>query len=145
MKIPGKLADPMMKILRMFLYLVLIVLIGGVGCWISLGQHWVNPSATSFDGFLGNLGTFAVSVAVMAFADFLLLPASVYNSTKALCLYVLMALAVGSGILVVVWHPEWIWWLGTASLGLAVFEWIVVNLGNQNFDEPGSILGGDVE
>jgi len=134
-----------MKILRMLLYLILIVLIAGMGCWISLGQYLsldAPRSPESFNVFLGNLGTFAISVAVMAFADFLLMPGSVYASTKALGLYVLMALSVAAGVLSLVWHPCFIIWICVGGLSIAVIQWFMVNLDNPSFENPAGIIGG---
>lgn len=67
-----------------------------MGCWISLFQHWREPTWDKYYAFLGSMGTFAISVTCMAFADFLLVEEDEYRGTRALGLFLLMAV---SGIL----------------------------------------------
>jgi hypothetical protein len=48
------------KFLRLIVYPLLILLIGGLGFWISLFQHRLSPEPVKFYAFLGSLGTFSI-------------------------------------------------------------------------------------
>lgn len=78
-----------MKIGRLLLYLILVLLFGGAGCWIALGQHLYNPEIYGYNIFLSNLGTFSVSVGVLAYADRILSRKQI-DPTIALLIFFLM-------------------------------------------------------
>lgn len=124
-----------MKFVRLFLYLALIVAIGGLGCWISLVQYRLSPEPRVISGFLGNLGTFSISVAVMAFADFLLMSGTSYSSTRALLLFVWMSLAVIASATTLVIQAPFMLGVAIAAGVMALVEWIIVNVQNPSFED----------
>ncbi len=136
-----------MKLVRLGLYLLLIVLIGGLGVWISLVQYWRTPPPQTIYAFLGNLGTFSISVAVMSFADFLLMASSGYNSTRALFLLVWMAVAVVASATALVLQVPLMLGVAIGASVMALTEWVIVNINNPSFDvaaNPQVTLGGNL-
>jgi len=133
-----------MKIFRLCLYLLLIVLIGGLGVWISLVQHWRASNPQTIYTFIGNLGTFSISVAVMSFADFLLMAG--YSSTRALLLLVWMAIAIVASAASLILQVPLMLGVAIGAAIMALVEWLFVNFSNPVFDvasNPQATLGGD--
>lgn len=141
---------PVMKLRphkRRLIYLALIVGIGGLGFWITGCQHLLNPTALSGFSFCDNLATFSISLAVMAFADHLVISQNNFQPTGALGRFAIMALAVASGVVpLVLKHgigiiSSWI------SFFLALGIWWCVHATNQTLDDQGSpqsALGGEL-
>lgn len=131
---------------RLVLYLLLILVIGGLGCWISLFQYWQEPSCGRFYAFLGSVGTFAISVTCMAFADLLLVEEDDYRGTRALGLFLLMAVTgILGAVAVFVQMPAMIW-VALLSLIGTLFEWWLVHRKDPTFaaDPPADVtLGGN--
>ena len=136
-----------MKFVRLVLYFLLILIVGGLGCWISLGQHMHEPKGTDIYPFVGNLGTFSVSVAVMAYADFLLMSVNAFSVTRALFLLVLMIVGGIAGVIGLFLKEPFIVNIAWASLLISLSEWWIIHWRNPSFDEqvtPVSSLGGSV-
>jgi len=136
-----------MRFVRLLCYLALVVAISGLGCWISLVQYRLSPEPRVIYGFLGNLGTFSISIAIMAYADFLLLSTVSFSSTRALLLFLWMLLAViGSAAALLIQAPFMLG-VAIAASAMAMVEWIFVNLYNPSFEDASSkadtTLGGD--
>ncbi len=130
----------------MCFYLLLIVIIGGLGCWISLFQHWRVPSPERFYAFLGSMGTFAISVTCMAFADLLLVEEENYKGTRALGLFLLMAISGILGAVAVFVQIPAMHWVAIVALLGALLEWWLVHHKDPTFaaDPPAVVtLGGD--
>lgn len=132
---------------RRLIYLVLIIGIGGIGCWIAAAQHFLRPSDFSGYSFCDNLATFSISLAVMAFADYLVISQDRFQPTAALCRLACTALAVVAGVVPLVLKQG----LGVASAWLsfaaAMLVWWLVHTSNQNLDDQltaVSTLGGKV-
>lgn len=136
------------KFLRLFVYPILILLIGGLGFWISLFQHRLAPEPVKFYAFLGSLGTFSISIACMSFADFLLITEKEFDGTKAISLFLLMTVSVVlSAVATFLKIPE-MHYLVIAGLALAMFEWILVHYKDPVFVDNSGILaplGGNVK
>jgi hypothetical protein len=133
---------------RLCLYLFLILIIGGLGCWISLFQHWQEPKWDRFYAFLGSMGTFAISVTCMAFADLLLVEEEDYRGTRALALFLLMAVSGILGAVAVIVQIPAMLWVAIISVVGALLEWLLVHQKDPTFaaDPPAvAALGGDVD
>ena len=131
---------------RLMLYLFLILVIGGFGCWISLFQHWREPGWDRFYAFLGSVGTFAISVTCMAFADLLLVEEDDYRGTRALGLFLLMAVSGILGAVSVFVQIPAMLWVAIFSLIGALLEWWLVHRKDPTFaaDSPADApLGGN--
>lgn len=129
-------------------YYFLIVLIGGIGCWISAFQHLnQDPNPISGYAFCGNLATFSISLAVMSFADFILVSQDKFPATRALGFLIIVALSVAAGVVTLLMRDgigvsaSWI------SISGASILWWAIHSRNPAFDEPSSAistLGGPV-
>lgn len=136
------------KFLRLIIYPLLILLIGGLGFWISLFQHRLAPEPVKFYAFLGSLGTFSISIACMSFADFLLITEKEFNGTRAISLFLLMTVSVVlSAVATFLKIPE-MHYLAIVGLVLAMIEWILVHCKDPVFIESSEMLaplGGNVK
>lgn len=131
---------------RLCLYLLLILIIGGLGCWISLFQYWRESNWDRFYAFLGSMGTFAISVTCMAFADLLLVEEEDYRGTRALGLFLLMAVSGILGAVAVFVQIPAMLWVAVISVVGALFEWWLVHRKDPTFaadPSPDSALGGN--
>jgi hypothetical protein len=134
-----------MNICRLALYLFLVILIGGAGCWISLGQYFHDPIKYEYRSFISNLGTFSISIAILAYADRILSKKQL-DTTIALFIFVLMVLsAVVSGVCIVFYFD-----FSTVAAGLSLVGalacWTMVNWNSPEFTDkpdPFTTLGGD--
>jgi hypothetical protein len=134
-----------MNICRLGLYLFLVILIGGAGCWIALGQYYFDPLKYEYRSFISNLGTFSISIAILAYADRILSKKQL-NTTVALFIFVLMILsAVLSGLCIVVYF-KFSTIAAALSLVGALACWTMVNWNSPEFTDkpdPFTTLGGD--
>lgn len=131
---------------RLLLYLLLILVIGGLGCWISLFQHRWEPKPERFYAFLGSVGTFAISVACMSFADLLLMPETDYRGTRALAMYLLTAVSGILGAVSVFLQIPAMHAVAIAAMIFALLEWVLVHAKDSAFApdaRPDAPLGGD--
>ena len=137
----------MMRLIRIVLYLLLIVGFGGLGCWISLVQYGLAPSQGLYSACIGNVATFSISVAILAFADHILLSGRIPAPTRALLLYLItLATLSASVVSMVLNHPIVLKTALGAAAG-ALLSWLLVNCKNPSFDDidPVSALGGKVK
>jgi hypothetical protein len=132
--------------LRLGLYILLILVIGGLGCWISLFQHYSEPKVEKFYAFIGSMGTFAISVACMSFADLLLMPETDFRGTKALALYFLMSISGILGAVAVFVQTPIMHIIAITSVVFALLEWLLVHANDATFapdPRADDALGGD--
>jgi hypothetical protein len=133
-----------MKICRLCLYLILVILVGGAGCWISLGQFVHDPTKYEYKNFISNLGTFSISIAVLAYADRILSKRNI-NTTVALFIFFLMVVAAAISVVCIVFHFPYSTIAAIISLLGALACWTMVNWNSPEFTDkadPFSTLGG---
>lgn len=132
---------------RRVIYFALIIGIGGIGCWIAGFQHILKPTDQSGFSFCDNLATFSISLAVMAFADHLVISQENFQPTGALGRFAGTALAVVAGVVPLVLKQgvgvtfSWI------SFVSALIVWWLVHLANRSLNDQGdatSALGGEL-
>lgn len=132
---------------RRLIYFALIVGIGGLGCWITGFQHLLNVTEMSGYSFCDNLATFSISLAVMAFADHLVISQRGFQPTDALGRFAFMALAVATGVVPLVLKQRVGVLSSWVSFALALGVWWFVHVTNQSLDDQGTpedALGGEV-
>ena len=92
------------------------------------------------------MGTFAISVTCMAFADLLLVEEDEYRGTRALGLFLLMAVSgILGAVAVFVQIPVMVWVAGLSLAG-ALLEWWLVHKKDPMFaaDPPAdATIGGN--
>ena len=136
-----------MKLCRLAINLVLVNLIGGLGCWIALGQYFHDPKIYDYRNFLGNVGTFAISMGVIAYADGIL-SKRLSNVTLALFIFLLMVVSAGLSILCMVTIFDYATFVSILGLVFALVCWTIINWGNPQFtdkpSDPLAAMGGAI-
>jgi hypothetical protein len=87
----------------------------------------MTPDPVKFYAFLGNIGTFSISVACMSFADFLLLEEKQYRGNRALWLFLLMAISVVLSAMSLILRFPVMHYIAISGMVLALLEWIFVH------------------
>lgn len=133
-----------MKIGRLSLYLFLLLLIGGTGCWIAFAQYFHDPEKYAYKSFISNLGTFSISIAVLAYAD-RILSKKLLNTTLALFIFVVMVLSIAASVCCVVIYFHYSTTIALAGLLFAFACWTMVHWNSPEFTDktdPYTALGG---
>ena len=135
-----------MKIDRLILYLLLVIIIGGAGCWISLGQYYYDPVKYEYRNFIANVGTFSISIAILAYADRILSKKQL-DTTIALLIFVLMVFSVALSVVCVVIYFSYATLTSMLGLAISLVCWAMVNWNSPAFTDkadPFTPLGGEI-
>lgn len=135
------------RIQRLGAYIFLTITFGGGGFWISFVQHRQNPSGPTFYNFLGNMGTFSISVAIMAYAYFLLLREKKYSATPAILLFAFTLVCALRGALAVFYQNPLMHYFAVCSTVLCIIEWLIIHWSDPTFESKNAELnplGGEI-
>ena len=135
-----------MKIGRLILYLLLVIFIGGGGCWIALGQYFYDSNKYEYRSFVASIGTFAISIAILAYAD-RILSKKQFEPTLALFIFFLMVLSVVVSAVCVVFYFPYATHLSGLGLVCSLACWTIINWKSSAFTDkpdPFVTLGGSL-
>jgi hypothetical protein len=129
----------------------LLIGISGLGCIISLGKFWYyTKDSVYLSEFLSNLGTFSISIAVIACADTIIDDAQ--NKTMRLFIFVMTIISLltaGFSICFVNNIRLYILTIITVIIAVlsAIICWVIVNYKRPVFYEnnPVAALGGEIK
>lgn len=142
---PDYITNFLKKFGTMLLYFGLIVLVGGLGCWISLYQYYKQHTPENFLVYLGNLGTFSISVVVLAFADAIMNSRQFGRRIWLLFLLLTMMVSLCLSAALVFLKEPFMGWVALVVVVLATIEWFAVNFYNPTFDvdeDARAVMGG---
>lgn len=129
---------------KYFKYFLLILAVGGLGCWISLVQYIIEGINEGRTAFIGNAATFAISIAITSLADQILIGEEDPNDSQGLTVLLLVAATLGLSCL-----SLWVTKIDTMpwaifGMGAAMICWLIVNKKNKAFlrvAKPNHLLG----
>lgn len=135
-----------MKIGRLSIYLAMVLIFGGAGCWIALGQHFHDPEKYAYRAFVANIGTFGISISVLAYADRILSKKQI-SATYGLFIFFLMATSSAACVLCIVLNSRVETLLAAAGLFGALTCWTLIKWNSPEFvdkPDPFSTMGGQM-
>jgi len=133
---------------RLLIYfLLVIVLFGGLGTWISFGQWRADKARFDLLNVYHNFATYIIAIAVTAFADYLMTKRENENRTLTLALFGLALIsALAAVVVLVVDTMDTVKTCATMGAASAALLWLIINDENENLTEgnPLSAIGGTV-
>lgn len=121
-------------------------MIGGGGCWIALGQYLHDSSKYEYRNFIASLGTFAISIAILAYAD-RILSKKHFDTTLALFIFFLMVVAIVLSALCVIFYFGYATLIAILGLACALVCWTLIKWNSPEFtdkSDPLVTMGGAI-
>ncbi len=131
----------------LFYFLLVIVLFGGLGTWISYGQWRANVVELDLLNVYHNFATYLIAIAVTAFADYLVTERETENRTLTLALFGLALISgLAAVVILVVDGMDTVKLYAKIGALCAALLWLIINDENENLTESNALspLGGNV-
>jgi hypothetical protein len=114
-----------MKFARLAIYLAMVLLFGGLGCWIALGQHLWDPVKYDYRNFIANIGTFAISLVILGYADKILSKKETAPTTD-LFIFFIMVISVTLSVVGIIFYFKYANHVVLAGLIIGFICWMMI-------------------